>query len=369
MPSSFYNGKTVLAHWDPILKAELSFPESSELTVHQFPIKNHQYCLHDLIYQPNSPGNLLRGLTDTNSGNLQNNPVRIGRGGARLPPPELNRAAPGLRTTSPHSGGNAQWPEALDLVRRTWPVPRSFPSEEKRPPPSLPHRPQGLACLGGQSSAQDVGAGTPGSSFSVPDYIIEFIVVRNLLNVTSVGNLKYISSLKAHLRIHTVPQRIHTCEKPYECKECGKAFHTASYLVIYKRIHSGEKTFVCQELWKAFSYSYQLTIHYGVHSGEKSYECKECGKTFGLCGRLTRHQTTHSCKKRFECNKCGKAFTCIASLKKYQSIHTGEKHYECKECGKSFHLASTLVTHDRIHTGEKSYHHNECGEAFGETSC
>lgn len=49
MPSNLYNGKTVLAHWDLFLKAELSFPESSELTVHHLPVGNHQYCL--LIYR------------------------------------------------------------------------------------------------------------------------------------------------------------------------------------------------------------------------------------------------------------------------------------------------------------------------------
>ncbi|OWK16521.1 hypothetical protein Celaphus_00004471, partial [Cervus elaphus hippelaphus] len=44
-------------------------------------------------------------------------------------------------------------------------------------------------------------------------------------------------------------QRIHYVEKPYECKECGKAFRVRQ----------------------------QLTFHHRIHTGEKPYECKECG--------------------------------------------------------------------------------------------
>ena len=36
-------------------------------------------------------------------------------------------------------------------------------------------------------------------------------------------------------------QRIHYVEKPYECKECGKACRVRQQLTFHHRIHSGEK--------------------------------------------------------------------------------------------------------------------------------
>ena len=53
-------------------------------------------------------------------------------------------------------------------------------------------------------------------------------------------------------------QRTPNQEKPYICKECGKAYSHGSKLVQHERIHSGEKAYKCKECGMTFSHGYQL---------------------------------------------------------------------------------------------------------------
>ena len=118
-------------------------------------------------------------------------------------------------------------------------------------------------------------------------------------------------------------QRTPNQEKPYICKECGKAYRHGSKLVQHERIHMAKKHFECKECGKDFLSAYQLTVHQRFHTGEKPYECKECGKTFSWGSSLVKHER----------------------------IHTGEKPYECKECGKALSRGYQLTQHHKIHTG------------------
>ena len=154
------------------------------------------------------------------------------------------------------------------------------------------------------------------------------------------------------LKIH--PTGVHSGEKAFECKVCGKRFARTRYLKRHQTgVHSGEKPFKCKICDKRLTRTSDLKRHQtGHNSGQKRFICKICGKRFAQSCNLTRHHRIHTGEKPFGCKICEKRFARSSALSRHHRTHTGEKPFVCKVCDKRFAQSYTLSTHQRTQTAK-----------------
>ena len=68
-------------------------------------------------------------------------------------------------------------------------------------------------------------------------------------------------------------------EKPYVCRECGKAFSQSSNLITHSRKHSGFKPFACTRCGRAFQRKVDLRRHAETQHGIVLQDSNICRKT------------------------------------------------------------------------------------------
>jgi len=204
----------------------------------------------------------------------------------------------------------------------------------------------------------------------------------------------------------------HSAERPHECVECRKVFHSFVVYQLHRRVFHAEKTpVVCGICDPRFAFRPTLRQHakerrrkcdnlverfvatdpnHGVPITAKSrstsstaistktaklsnmvmigvskmrtYSCLCCSKSFPFIRPLKEHVQIHRpCK----CAKCHKRYKCNTHLRQHvRTVHEGKRPYKCQHCGKTFARRSHLVAHNMTHTGDRNFQCHVCDLRF-----
>lgn len=125
------------------------------------------------------------------------------------------------------------------------------------------------------------------SAPSSPESILEGLEYNNMMCPLAPSS----SRPSSHpLQCKTPPH-----ERPYACpkESCERRFSRSDELTRHIRIHTGQKPFECKICKRAFSRSDHLTTHVRTHTGEKPFSCDVCGRKFARSDEKKRHSKVH----------------------------------------------------------------------------
>ncbi|XP_048399684.2 early growth response protein 1-like isoform X3 [Stegostoma tigrinum] len=128
------------------------------------------------------------------------------------------------------------------------------------------------------------------------------------------NTVTYHSQLTKPCRLRKYPNRPSKTpphERPYACpmETCDRRFSRSDELTRHIRIHTGQKPFQCRICMRNFSRSDHLTTHIRTHTGEKPFACEVCGRKFARSDERKRHTKIHLRQKEKKVDKA----LCISS--------------------------------------------------------
>ncbi|XP_051834442.1 early growth response protein 1 [Antechinus flavipes] len=137
-------------------------------------------------------------------------------------------------------------------------------------------------------------------------------------------NTTYQSQLVKPSRMRKYPNRPSKTpphERPYACpvESCDRRFSRSDELTRHIRIHTGQKPFQCRICMRNFSRSDHLTTHIRTHTGEKPFACDICGRKFARSDERKRHTKIHLRQKEKKTDKSVAASVAPSSLSSYPS--------------------------------------------------
>ena len=137
----------------------------------------------------------------------------------------------------------------------------------------------------------------------------------------------------------------------FHCSFCKKRFQWLSHWQAHERIHTGERPFTCKQCGRSFTRADGLHCHVQTHF-KKFYKCSTCSKTFTKRTCLERHVLDHTGVKPFTCAYCNKQFNKVEAIETHLMNHKGVKRFKCQYCNHAFINPKRLVRHIRGHTGK-----------------
>lgn len=158
------------------------------------------------------------------------------------------------------------------------------------------------------------------------------------------------------------PSKTPVHERPYACpvENCDRRFSRSDELTRHIRIHTGQKPFQCRICMRSFSRSDHLTTHIRTHTGEKPFSCDICGRKFARSDEKKRHAKVHlkqRIKKEKNSHGSGAGSSSSAANNNAGGGSSSSHHHHQQAQQQHHHVTAAQSHHHHHHPASLHAHH------------